>query len=249
MAQDTTNKKRQKICGYEVDFFNFNEAAAYVLSCLKNESPCCQVVTINPEMIELAQKNKNFSAVLKNAQLVIPDGIGIKLGFMLKGQKIKRITGIEFSYELLKKCAELNYPVAIIGTQKETLHIACNNLKNKIPNLNLAYFRDGFFNEEDEAEIIKNLISSKAKLVLVGLGIPKQELFIAKYKEMFNGAAFIGIGGSLDVWSGKIKRAPKLFQILGIEWLYRVVTQPERIKRIFPALPLFLFRVIMDSRD
>ena len=91
--------------------------------------------------------------------------------------------------------------------------------------------------------------NAKPNLVLVALGSPKQEFFIYNAKKQLNPCLMVGIGGSLDVWSGNVKRAPKFFRIIGMEWLYRTITQPNRIKRIFPALPLFLLKVFMNKED
>ena len=108
--------------------------------------------------------------------------------------------------------------------------------------MNIVYYHNGYFS--DDNEIYGELKKSSPKLILVALGSPKQEKFIYGAKKILNPALMVGIGGSLDVWSGTVKRAPKIFQKLGIEWLYRTVTQPSRFKRIFPALPLFLIKVL-----
>ena len=102
------------------------------------------------------------------------------------------------------------------------------------------YYHNGYFDNNEE---IYNELSKKSpKLVLVAMGSPKQEKFIYNAKKLLKPCLMIGIGGSLDIWSGNTKRAPKIFQILGLEWLYRTITQPERLKRIFPTLPLFVIK-------
>ena len=108
--------------------------------------------------------------------------------------------------------------------------------------LNIVYYHNGYFN--NETEIFEELNTKSAKLILVAMGAPKQEKFIYNAKKTLKPALMIGIGGSLDVWSGSIKRAPRIFQKLGLEWFYRTITQPSRIKRIFPTLPLFLIKAI-----
>lgn len=235
---------RKKLLGYEIDVLNFEGAIDFVLSEL-NEDKKVQVVTINPEMIELAERDENFSQVLKSAELVLPDGVGVQLGFRLKGEKIERIAGIEFSKKLLEKAAQSSLPVAFLGAKPDVMSLAVENLKNEFKNLNVVYSKDGYFSSEDEEKIADEIVAAGAKIVLVALGAPKQELFITKYKEKFTSGIFVGVGGSFDVWSGMTKRAPIFFQKIGCEWLYRVVTQPSRFKRIFPTLPRFLFRVII----
>lgn len=235
---------RKKLLGYEIDVLNLEGAIDFALSKF-NDGGKIQVVTINPEMIELAQLNEDFSKVLKSAELVIPDGVGVQLGFRLKGEKIERIAGIEFSKKLLEKSAQNGLPVAFLGAKPEVLNLAVENLKKEFSNLNVVYARDGYFSQDEEEKIANDIAAAGAKVVLVALGAPKQELFITKYKEKFTSGIFVGVGGSFDVWSGITKRAPVFFQKIGCEWLYRVATQPSRFKRIFPTLPRFLFRVII----
>ena len=107
------------------------------------------------------------------------------------------------------------------------------------------YLCNGYFENDDE--VINEVKEHQPKLVLCALGAPKQELFINKCKDVLNNAVYIGIGGSFDVWAGEVTRAPKIFQKLGLEWLYRTLKQPSRIKRIYKTLPMFLFRAIIDS--
>ena len=133
-------------------------------------------------------------------------------------------------------------PVAIIGAKEEVIQKAVENLNKKISGLNIVYWHNGYFS--DNSEIYSELKAKSPKLILVALGSPKQEQFIYEAKKILNPALMVGIGGSLDVWSGTVKRAPKIFQVLGIEWLYRTLSQPSRFKRIFPALPLFLIKVL-----
>ena len=119
---------------------------------------------------------------------------------------------------------------------------AIENLKNEINGINIVYYHNGYFDSDDT--IYQDLLQKSPKLVLVAMGSPKQELFIYNAKKVIKPCLMIGIGGSLDVWSGCIKSAPKIFRILGLEWLYRTVTQPKRLKRIFPTLPLFIIKSI-----
>ena len=125
---------------------------------------------------------------------------------------------------------------------EEVVVKAVENLQKEINGLNIVYFHNGYFKED--APIYEELKSKSPKLILVALGSPRQEEFIYNAKKVLNPALMVGIGGSLDVWSGSVKRAPKIFQKLGLEWLYRTISQPSRFKRIFPTLPLFLLKVI-----
>ena len=174
--------------------------------------------------------------------MVIPDGIGVKIALNINGHNINRIPGIDFAQRLLEESAMSNIPVAIIGAKEEIITKAINELNKKINGLNIVYYHNGYF--DNDTKIYEELQAKSPKLVLVAMGSPRQEQFIYKAKKILKPALMIGIGGSLDVWSGSIKRAPEVFQKLGLEWFYRTITQPERIKRIFPTLPLFIIKAI-----
>ena len=126
--------------------------------------------------------------------------------------------------------------------EEEELVKNLENLQKEINGLNIVYYHNGYFN--DDSEIYNSLKEKSPKLILIAMGSPRQEKFIYNAKKVLRPALMVGIGGSLDVWSGTIKRAPKIFQITGTEWLYRTVTQPSRFKRIFPTLPLFIVKAI-----
>ena len=232
------SKSSVKILGYGVDGYDFEQALKYA------QDNGGQVVTINPEMILAAQKSTEFSQIINDAELVIPDGIGVQIGLQILGHKVKRIPGIEFGYSLLEKYSIAGKRVALVGAKPEVIALAVKNLKDKMPNLNIVYSHDGYFS--DDNEIIKGLVESSADLILIALGSPKQEFFISKLKSHMPKSLMVGLGGSFDVWAGVVKRAPKIYQKLGLEWLYRTVKEPQRFKRIFPTLPLFLLKVLKE---
>lgn len=236
---------RATILGFRVDLLRFDEALDFIVK--KSETKSTQTVTINPEMISLGEKNEEFAEILKTADLVIPDGFGIKLGLKIKGIEQERIPGIEFAKKLIEYCAKTHLPIALLGAKEEVLQGACDNLSKEFPELNIVCKRNGYFKEEDEKEIIEELKSANPKLVLVALGVPKQEIFIRRILSEFPNTIFVGVGGSFDVWSGKVKRAPLFFRKIGCEWLWRLIKEPSRFNRMFPTLPLFLFKVIIEK--
>ena len=232
------NRRLARIQGFNVDSFTFDEALDYA------QNHAGQVVTINPEMIQTAKKNTEFSKVLSCAELVIPDGIGVEIGLKILGYNVKRIAGIEFGKALIERFTENNKTIALVGAKPEIISLAIKNLKDEFENINIVYSHDGYF--ENENLIIEELNETKPDLVLVALGSPKQEFFISNLKSKLPNSLMIGLGGSFDVWSGMVKRAPEIYQKLGLEWLYRTVKEPSRFKRIFPTLPLFVLRVIKE---
>lgn len=236
--------EREYILDYGVDLMTMNEGLDFIgKKILNNEG--AQIVTINPEMIEMGEKNPELGKILKDADLVIPDGVGIKIALKMRGIKQDQVPGIEFARQLINICADNNYPVAFVGAQEEVVNRAVENIKKETPNLNVVYKHNGYFKDEDE--IVNQVIEAAPRLVLVAMGVPRQEFFIDKIKSQKNDIILIGVGGSFDIWSGFTQRAPLIWQKLGLEWLYRAIKQPERFKRIFPTLPLFLFKVIIEN--
>ena len=230
-----------ELLGFSIDDLTF-DAGIEKAKQLIDSPKVSQVITINPEMFQNAEKDPAFANIVNNAEMVIADGVGVELGLRLTGKRIQRIPGIDFAKKLLKESAKNSIPVAIIGAKEEVITKAVENLKKEISGLNIVYLHNGYFNNDEE--IYCQLKAKSPKLILVALGSPRQEEFIFNAKKVLNPALMIGIGGSLDVWSGYVKRAPRIFQILGLEWLYRTVTQPSRFKRIFPTLPMFLIKVL-----
>ena len=228
-----------ELFGINVDTYRFEEAVSIAKRFIDGSS-VAQIVTINPEMFECASCDNEFANILKEAEMVIPDGVGVKIALKINGVNTERIPGIDFARRLLEEAAINSIPVAIIGAKEEVIISAIENLQKEINGLNLVYYHNGYFNNDNE--VYEELKVKSPKLVLVAMGSPRQEKFIYNAKRILKPCLMIGIGGSLDVWSGQVKRAPKIFQILGIEWLYRTVTQPSRLKRIFPTLPLFLIK-------
>lgn len=226
------------IQGFGVDSFTFEQAVNY----LKNNSG--QVITINPEMIDCAKKNKEFSDIISQAELVVPDGIGVEIGLKILGHKVRRIPGIELGKAVLKEFSSLGKTVAFIGAKPGIAERASQNLKNEISELNVVFCRDGYFDNDDA--VLAEIRDKNPDLILTALGSPKQEFFNYKLKQMLPNSVMIGLGGSFDVWAGVVERAPLIYQKLGLEWLYRTVKEPKRFRRIFPTLPLFVLRLLKE---
>lgn len=227
-------KNKVSLLGYDINTFTFEEALEFA------KTISGRVVTINPEMMS----NPEMIDIVNTSELVIPDGIGVEIGLRILGYKVKRIPGILFAHKMIEQCANDGKTVALIGAKPEIIEKASNNLKNEFNNLNIVYIQDGYF--QDEEKIINELKAANPRLVLCALGSPKQELFIENAEKLLPSALFIGVGGSFDVWSGVVQRAPEIYQKLGLEWLYRTIKEPKRLKRIFPTLPLFVLRVLKE---
>ena len=227
-----------------MDILTYNQALECAKSAIDNGENM-QVVTINPEMVELAKKDKDFANVLKHSELVVADGVGIKIALKLKGVNQERIGGIDYSRSLIEMCARNNLRLALLGAKEEVINTVCQKLKCEFENLNIVFSHNGYFN--DENAILNEIKKARPQVLLCALGAPKQEFIIYRLKEMLQGCTMVGVGGSFDVFAGCVQRAPIMWQKLGLEWLYRTIKQPERFRRIFPTLPIFLFESIIDS--
>lgn len=239
-------RKREKVLGFDVDIITFDDAIKFLVSRIQ-EKIGTHVVTINPEIIETAISNKDLSNILHRAELVVPDGIGIKLALKLKRINQERIPGIDLACELLEHANSLEFTVALIGAKQDVLEKAKNAIKNNLSDIKICYARNGYFSKDKENEIINDLKLISPNIVLVAMGSPKQEFFIKKCKQEIPTATYIGIGGSFDVWAGVVERAPEFFRIMGCEWIYRTYKQPQRLKRIYKTLPLFAINAIIDA--
>ena len=239
-------RKNQKVLGYNIKLQTFDDVVLSTVDCMK-DCVGLHIITINPEMIELANKNPDFFKVLNRADVLVPDGFGIVLALKFKGVKQEQIRGIELAKELIQECDNYGFPVGFIGAREKVLQKAVTRLKAEHKLLNIVYTRNGFFDNKQEDEIISDIQKANPRMLLVALGAPKQELFIAKCRKLMPNTVFIGIGGSFDVWAGEVERAPEIFQNIGLEWLYRTFKQPERFKRIYKTIPLFLIKSFCDG--
>ena len=204
------------------------------------------VVTINAEMTMQARKNKNLANVIKQAELVVPDGSGIVLYLQSQGQKINRCPGIELSEQVVQIAADKQWRIFLIGGAPKVVDTVAEGWRQKWPDIMIVGMHDGYFDAAIEQQICEKLQSSQPDLILVGLGVPRQELWIQQYRHLCPNAVWIGVGGSFDIWSGLKTRAPEWFGKNNLEWLYRLYQEPWRWRRML-SLPHFVWCVTKDS--
>jgi len=195
-------------------------------------------VTPNPEIVFEARKNRAYCDILNSADLTVSDGIGIvKAAAILHRPALTKVAGIELGESLIAHCARVGYGVYFLGSKPGIAEKAAENLSAKYPGLVVSGTHDGYF---DAAEpIAPQIRATGAKMVLVCLGFPKQENWIDENKDKTGASLLLGLGGSLDVFAGAVSRAPATWVKLGLEWLYRLLKEPKRIKRMW-KLPFFL---------
>lgn len=201
------------------------------------------IYTPNPEIVMAGYENPEFREVLNQADLCTPDGIGVVYASrMLKDPVPERVAGFDLTKELLNSIAKTGEGVFLFGAKPGVAEKAKANLEKTYPGLVVAGCHDGYFKPEDEADIIAQINDSGAKLLLVCLGAPKQEMWIHRNRSKLTVNLCMGVGGALDVFAGEVKRAPDIFIKLNLEWFYRFCKQPSRLGR-FAALPKFILTV------
>lgn len=225
------------------DDLPMEEAAIRALQAIERKEKCV-ITTPNAEFVYACRSQDSLRELINRADLVLPDGIGIVLASRILGTPVaNRLPGVDFAAALMEKMAPCGYRLFLLGAKPGVAEQAARRLIQKYPGLDICGTMDGYFSDEREA--VDRIIASGAQAVFVCMGFPKQEQFCQRYKDQLPAHVLVGLGGSLDVFSGQVKRAPVFYQRCGLEWLYRLLKEPARIKRM-KNLPLFLLAVIKD---
>lgn len=196
------------------------------------------VVTPNAEFVQMARGDSRFRDLLNQADLVLPDGIGVVYASKILGRPLKgRVPGVDFAAALCGRMAREGGRLFLLGAKPGVAELAAAELKQRNPGLQVCGTHDGYFQED--GPVVEEIRTAAADVVFVCLGAPKQEQWMAAHGAACGAKLLVGLGGSLDVFAGQVKRAPETWQKLGLEWLYRLIKQPSRIGRM-AKLPLFL---------
>ena len=242
-----------RILNVRVDEIDMNAALAEISAAVatKEQARFFHVVTLNAEGIYMAQHDAEFLTVIENAGLVTPDGNGVLWAARQMNVNLpERVTGIDLIHALCAKGAKKSWRIYLLGGKPGIAEEASKALQGTYPGIEICGVHDGYFHSqaEDEEQVITDIAAQKPDILLVGMGMPFQEKWLAANAGRLNVAVAIGVGGSFDVIAGRIKRAPKLWQKLKLEWLWRVFLEPKRIKRIM-VLPLFMWKVVTSRRS
>ncbi len=233
---------KTNILGVKVDTLTNSEVLKKIDLFLK-EDGMKMIFTPNPEMIMAAREDSRFMEVLNNADIVIPDGIGVVYASKLNKEKIsERVAGADTVFSMFEKYKSMGKTVYLLGAGKGVAEMAKSKMEVKYPGLKIVGVHDGYFDAEEEKNIIAEINTLKPDILLVGLGLGKQEKWIYDHKDL-NVKLAMGVGGVIDVMAGVVNRAPDIFIKLNLEWLYRALKQPKRFFRLL-KLPLFVLVVI-----
>ncbi|OPZ63048.1 MAG: putative N-acetylmannosaminyltransferase [Firmicutes bacterium ADurb.Bin506] len=242
---------RAQVLGVEVDCVSPDEAVARCVEMVRSGRGG-QVVTVNPEMVLACANDSQLAQAIAAADLVVPDGIGIVLGLRLLGYRVPgRVPGIELAEALMREATLARQSVFFVGAKPGIAEEAGRQISLKVSGLRIAGVRHGYFGADEEPQVLEAIGHAGPAYVFVGLGAGKQEKWIARARSASHGAyapgaVWVGIGGSFDVMSGTLKRAPAAWQRLGLEWAYRLIQEPSRLRRM-TALPVFAARVAMQA--
>ncbi len=232
------DRRRCRVLGIPVDVCRDVPSAAISL----HSDGGGQIVTLNAEMTMNARRNSDLGAVIESADLVVPDGAGVVWALGRQGVKVRRSPGIELAWSLLKYAAAHGWRVALVGASPEVMERLLGRLSSHFPELQLVFAEHGYQQPTAWPALESRLHTLRPDLVLVALGVPRQEIWSCRHRQGMPGI-WMGVGGSFDVWSGLKQRAPEWSSRLHLEWLYRLIQEPSRWRR-YLVLPQFVWAVL-----
>ena len=237
---------KEKVLGIQVNTENYDELIPKVFERIETKEKSL-IVAINPEKIIKAKEDPALKKLLNEAEFQIPDGIGVILASKIqKGHITSRVTGVDMMLRLCQEAAKRKKPIFLYGGKPGVADKAAVKLRELYPGIIVAGTQDGY--EKDQNKVIEKINEAKPDLLFVAMGSPKQENWINANRDQLHPTIYQGVGGSFDVLAGTVKRAPEAFQKVGMEWFYRLMKEPKRLKRQL-ALPLFLLEVARNSKE
>lgn len=239
------------ILGVPMHPVSLEQAAELALRWAAGDGPMRWIVTLNPEMVMQAQRDPGFGSLLARADLLVPDGVGtVWAGRMLGAAVAGRVPGIELAERILDLAARARLPVFLLGGRPGTAEQAAARLRARLPGLVVAGCGHGYLEPggQEEKAVLGRIASARPAVLLVGMGSPLQERWLARHRGRLAGSVRLamGVGGSLDVWAGRTPRAPGWMRRAGMEWVFRLLREPRRARRML-ALPAFAGRVVLHS--
>ncbi|HHU90691.1 MAG TPA: WecB/TagA/CpsF family glycosyltransferase [Clostridiaceae bacterium] len=234
------------IHGVMIDNVTMEEALDKVLSMLEGQTPQ-KIFTPNSEIIMQATRDPELRDILNSAELIVPDGAGVILASRIMKNELKeKVSGIDLVRQIFANTKKRPASFFILGGKPGVAEKASVNIVYDYPKAKIKGYRNGYFDESEVPEIIKQINESRAEILLVGLGAPKQEKWIHRYANELNCKILMGIGGSIDVFAGTAKLAPEFMRRAGLEWLYRLIKEPKRAKRMLD-LPRFILLTLKKT--
>jgi N-acetylglucosaminyldiphosphoundecaprenol N-acetyl-beta-D-mannosaminyltransferase len=234
---------RVQVLGIPVDCLDMQQALAAVDTMVAAESPGNYLVAINPEKIIAARRDPHLAELIKHAAILIPDGIGVVMACrFLHHVRVRRVPGADLMQRICQDSVQKRQRIFLYGAKEEINRQAVAKLERVYPGIQIVGRSHGYVCADEMPQLVDKINSSQADIVFVALGSPRQEEWMRQFGPKLNARICMGIGGTLDTIVGNVKRAPVVFQRLGLEWLYRLICQPSRIRRQL-VLPVFAWLV------
>jgi N-acetylglucosaminyldiphosphoundecaprenol N-acetyl-beta-D-mannosaminyltransferase len=233
-ALQTNNLKTDpvKIFGVPIHCLSMPDVLDQIEQFVRSQSTHI-IVTADSASIVIALNDPELMHIMQSASLVTPDSVGVAWALKRKlGKTIERVSGVDVVEKLCAQSAEKNYRIFLLGSKPGVAELAKEKLQAKYPGCQIVGTHHGYFQESDDMNVAELVAASKPNILFVALGMPRQEKFIRATQHIIHAQVAIGVGGSLDVFSGKAKRAPKIVQKLKLEWLYRFVQNPRKFYKI-----------------
>lgn len=251
MKKNTRNAASLTLLSLTIPCLDRQQARAHIAHSLRETKNCTKIYTPNPQMLLRAHNSPELLALLRRGDLLLPDGIGLCMGARLLGHPLPcRIAGIDAAYEVLEMAEEMGLSVALLGAAPGVAKRAAACLQKKLPRLRICYTHHGYFDREgkENTVLLHALRTAAPDILFVCFGFPEQEKWIDNHAHTIPTLRLcMGLGGSLDVWSGDRRRAPRAMSTCGLEWLWRTISEPRRA-RIFLDIPHFLYLILRQSR-
>ncbi|MCR4326314.1 MAG: WecB/TagA/CpsF family glycosyltransferase [Candidatus Roizmanbacteria bacterium] len=240
--------------GAKLNFADYNDILESIQKGYSQRSGMQHIVSLNPETVMMALENKSFMEAVRTAHFVIADGIGVVVAIQtLFGVRVPRVTGVDLMEKLLRANYRNSLTVCLIGGKgkvADKVRECYGSNQNGLGITAVEGYNDIFNQKKSETDAIFSIVSLlKPRLVFVAFGSPQQELWIERHRELFKNAVVIGVGGAFDFLSGVTPRAPHFLRKIGMEWLFRLVMQPWRIKRQMKLLVFFVYVLIYKMRQ
>lgn len=241
--------KKIRIFDVNVDLLNMDETLRKITSAVKQHHQIEHVGMNSSKAVQIEEDPK-LKKIVQDADMVNVDGMSmVKAVKWVRGTSVQRVTGIDTMIKLMKVAEREGFSVYFLGTKQAILEEMVGKLQKEYPKLKIAGYRNGYFKKNDEKEVVAEINNSGADMLFVGITSPFKEFFINRNKEALTPSLLMGVGGSFDVISGEISRAPEFMQNHGLEWMYRLSQEPKRlIKRYTVDNVTFLKMLIKEKR-
>jgi N-acetylglucosaminyldiphosphoundecaprenol N-acetyl-beta-D-mannosaminyltransferase len=247
LGEDIEMRKRINVLDVPVDIVTMEEAVQIIDGYI-HEKRTHLIVTANAEMVMQADADKELHAILAQADMVVADGAGVVWAAKYQGCPLReRVAGADLVPRLFELSVQKGYKVFMLGAAPGIAQRAAANIRERFPGVHICGIQDGYFARDEEAAVVARIKEANPDILLIALGVPRQEKWIWRYKDHLNIPVCMGVGGVFDVLAGVAQRAPLWMQKASLEWLYRLLKQPERLGRM-SALPKFVLRVLASNR-